>query len=122
MGLFVDTSGSVWHRVPEFVEEARAILESGIVGELWIIACDAQAHLIGKYSRGEEIVIPEMPGGGGTSFKPPFEMIEEEGVRLACAAYLTDLQGDFPSEPEYPVLWVATEPGIAPFGTVINMN
>jgi predicted metal-dependent peptidase len=123
MVLSIDTSGSVYGRASEFVQHGRDMLESGIIGELVIIACDAQAHLIGRYRRGEEITIPELPGGGGTSFRPPFDLITREGISPTCHAYLTDLEGDFPDDdPGYPVLWVATQPGRAPFGTVVDMT
>ena len=122
MALSIDTSGSVYNRAEEIVGQGRAMLESGIIGELVIIACDSRAHLIGRFSRGDEIIIPEIPGGGGTSFKPPFEMLDELGIVPTCHAYLTDLQGDFPDQdPGYPVLWCTTMPGVAPFGTVIDM-
>lgn len=122
MALFIDTSGSVYHRAEEFVQEGRAMLESGIIGRLIIIACDARAHLVGEYGRGEEIALTEIPGGGGTEFAPPFEMLAEMGIEPTCAAYLTDLCGGFPDDPGYPVLWVSTMPGSAPFGTVIEMG
>lgn len=122
MALFIDTSGSVYDRAEEFINEGRAMLESGIIGRLVIIACDAAAHLIGEYQRGDEINLERIPGGGGTSFKPPFEMLAEMSIEPTCAAYLTDLCGDFPDDPGYPVLWVTTEPGRAPFGTTIEMS
>lgn len=123
MAVTLDSSGSCWGRAPEFVGEAQAMLESGIIGELVLIACDAQAHLLGRFRRGDSIDLPSIPGGGGTDFRPAFEMLEELGINPTCHAYLTDLEGEFPeSAPGYATLWCTVTPGKAPFGTVVDMS
>lgn len=123
MVLTIDTSGSVFDRASEFVEHGKTMLDSGIIRELVIIGCDTQAQLIGRYQRGEEIILPEIQGGGGTSFIPPFQLIDELGITPNCHAYLTDLYGDFPTQaPDYPMIWITVCPGTAPFGTTIEMN
>ena len=59
-------------------------------------------------------------GGGGTSFKPPFEWVHKnilkKGKIPAFMIYFTDAYGDAPSQNEYNirtygnrVLWVITE-------------
>jgi predicted metal-dependent peptidase len=66
-------------------------------------------------------------GGGGTDFRPVFDLVEKQGITPCCLVYLTDLCCDrFPdSPPGYPVLWVNTETfrwDDPPFGTVIDME
>lgn len=122
LALFIDTSGSIYGPLlGEFIGKGRDMLESGIIGELIIIACDARAQLMGRYMRGDDIPLTTLPGGGGTDFRPPFDMLEELNIVPTAAAYLTDLAGRFPDEaPAYPVLWLTIEPGTAPFGTVLD--
>ena len=98
--------------------------ESGIVRELVIMACDAQASTVGRFQRGDRIELGALPGGGGTDFRPPFILAEQEGISPTCAAYLTDMYGHFPDcPPPYPVLWVSTSANpSAPFGTCIEMG
>lgn len=119
-----DTSSSIGRaEIARFVAECRGILDSGIVAELVVMACDTRAHLIGRYTRGEDIPIESAPGGGGTDFRPPFRLCDELGIRPTVLAYLTDMIGKFPEEaPDYPVLWVSTLPDqSAPFGAVLDM-
>lgn len=124
VALVIDTSGSIDSaQQAAFIAEGRAMLESGLVSEVAIIAADADAWMIGRFGRGDPITVDRLPGGGGTDFAPAFRLIEAEGLRPTCAVYLTDLLGSFPpAPPEYPVLWVTTYPGRAPFGTVIDMD
>jgi predicted metal-dependent peptidase len=62
-------------------------------------------------------------GGGGTSFRPPFEWVEQNAITPACMIYLTDLYGQVPPvAPEYPVLWVCTSDQKAPWGETIKMH
>lgn len=122
LALFIDTSGSIYGPIlAEFIGKGRDMLECGSIGELVIIACDARAHFMGRYMRGDTIPLTTLPGGGGTNFAPPFEMLEEMDIQPTAAAYLTDLQGKFPEmPPPYPVMWLTIEPGTAPFGEVLD--
>ena len=69
-----------------------------------------------------------LKGGGGTDFRPVFDLVEHQGVTPSCLVYLTDLQcSRFPEiPPDYPVLWVNTDPGFGtaspPFGRIIDME
>lgn len=106
-----DTSGSMWH--PRILGALQAEM-SAIIGECrpettYLLHCDT------RVAKAEEIM-PDDPidfkpkGGGGTSFVPPFEWVEEHGITPACLIYLTDCQGDYPDmEPPYPVMWACNE-------------
>ena len=62
-------------------------------------------------------------GGGGTSFVPVFDAVQESGEEPLCLIYFTDLQGTFPKEaPPYPVIWLTVEDGTAPFGEVLKID
>lgn len=59
--------------------------------------------------RGAENLTAEVYGGGGTSFDPIFDYIEENNVDVGCLVYFTDGYGDVSrSTVPYPVLWVTT--------------
>jgi predicted metal-dependent peptidase len=77
-------------------------------------------------------------GGGGTDFRPVFDIIEDPRKAKehemeefdeppVCVVYLTDLDGSFPAEePEYPVLW-CVPPGVnasrkVPFGEIVAVR
>jgi predicted metal-dependent peptidase len=61
-------------------------------------------------------------GGGGTSFCPCFEYIEERSIQPQALVVFTDLEGSFPdAAPNHPVLWAATKDHSVPFGEVIQM-
>lgn len=123
VALIIDTSGSIGQQQKEaFLAEGRAMLDCGIVSELVVMSADADAYMVGRFNRGDPVEVDELPGGGGTDFAPAFRLIEHEGIAPTCAVYLTDLMGSFPAvPPPFPVLWVTTYPGRAPFGTVIDM-
>ena len=113
--VFLDTSGSTQPYMAGFIGEIRGIAEECQPECVYIVHCDAAVHLVEKYERGEDIgeIVPQ--GLGGTSFIPAFEWAEREQIQPACAIYLTDLDGTFPTQPPaYPVLWAASEPGHAP--------
>lgn len=74
-------------------------------------------------------------GRGGTSFKAPFQWIEENWNEVdggppsqhpSCLVYLTDLEGTFPEQPaDYPVLWVSVNRDRtleAPWGTTVHLE
>jgi len=108
--LTVDTSGSVvWSQaLPVFMAELDAIMEEGIV-EVILLFCDTEVYHVGNFTEGP-LDIPQVSGGGGTSFLPPFDWIEENQEEIDGMIYFTDGWGDFPTRPEvYPVLWMLSE-------------
>lgn len=119
----VDTSGSIdQDTLAQFAGELTSILESYNT-ECGVIYCDAVVQGIENYTRDDLPVVLDAKGGGGTDFRPPFELLAAEGNAPACVVYLTDMQGTFPdSEPAWPVLWVNTGPEVAaPFGEVVKI-
>jgi predicted metal-dependent peptidase len=127
--ICIDTSGSISaDYLALFSGELQGILQSypHIRGQLYY----ADADLYGPYDldaigKGEQ---PEPVGGGGTSFVPFFEAIENEVglVGTTVLVYLTDGYGDFPDDCRFPVLWVtipgSLEPESFPFGEVIQLR
>ncbi|MEL4894021.1 vWA domain-containing protein [Crocosphaera sp. Alani8] len=123
----VDSSGSIGDQQLKFFLSEVV----GILGSYPHVKCElyyADADVYGPHSINLDQNIPKPEGGGGTSFIPFFEKVEEnrdpnlEGV----CVYLTDGYGDFPEEePLLPTLWVITSGGLnldeIPFGESVKL-
>ena len=125
--LAVDTSGSIEDRELElFLGEVR-----GVLGSYPHLECDlyyADAALHGPYQLHADSEFPPPVGGGGTSFVPFFERMEQERAPHgeSVCIYLTDGYDDFPEQPSsHPVLWVVTTGGLDlpefPFGEAVRL-
>ena len=123
--LWYDTSGSVSNeQLQAFHTIGGDIIRNLHPEKLSLGFCDAAVH-------GEPIEVTSdsdwpsrvsVTGRGGTSFKPPFKWMEEAHIQPTVCIYLTDLMGDFPDfPPPFPVLWVSTEEGSAPWGDTLNL-
>lgn len=118
-----DTSGSI---TDEILGSFNCLLESLVAEmgcQLILVDCDADIQEIYRLEKG--CVLPSIAkGGGGTDFRPVFNLIEklkEEGEDIAGIVYLTDLMGTHVDvSPEIPTLWLSTtKDSQAPFGRTI---
>lgn len=123
----VDTSGSCLDWVTPFMGELKGILSAFPHVEAHVSYVDAA--LVGPYEVSDFDDVPTPKGGGGTSFKPPFEYLDENADPFGHYAlvYLTDGYGDFPNdEPPFDTIWVVTPGGLEsesfPFGKVIRLQ
>lgn len=129
----IDTSGSIGtDELRVFLSEGVGLLNQfsrNVTGK--VVYADAKVAAVYEL---DEIDRRPPAGGGGTSFKPVFEWVEEHerknGVEVAGVVYLTDCYGDFPKKaPNYPVLWVSIVPVhklpshyYPPFGQVTELK
>lgn len=115
-----DTSGSINNELlATFRAEKQSCLDEMRPSKLVDIYCDASIQAIDEYSHGDTIG-SKAPGGGGTSFVPVWQHIENMAEKPKCVVYLTDLMGDFGADPGVPIIWVTWEKnGKAPFGEVV---
>ncbi len=123
--IAVDTSASIdTDALNRFVVEVSAVLEAYDT-VIDVLCCDTGIQDHQQYDRQDLPLNIEPKGGGGTSFIPVFEWVEEYAVNPCCLIYLTDLEcSRFPgSTPDYPVLWVQTGNWgyPVPFGEVVRM-
>ena len=123
--LAADTSGSMGtEELREVFTEAKEVLE--IYGDIYYLSCDAKVHTAQTVDSIEELV-KATKGGGGTSFVPVFEhvdeMYEKEEVPPVLI-YMTDGYGTFPDvEPPYPTIWVMIHSDVEPpFGRHLKVE
>lgn len=124
--VVLDTSGSISFDNPksegaQFYAEVRAIFEDVMPSKLRVVYCDAEVAGHDVFEQGEEPMLKPR-GGGGTDFRPPFKMVDREGLDIQCLIYLSDLYGSFPDQAApYPVMWVSTTDVVAPWGETIRI-
>ncbi len=119
----IDTSGSIGeHELNVFGSELNYIFETARPTKVTVIYCDCAINKTVDYTPDDLPLQLKPYGGGGTSFKPPFDWVKKNlKDDVAGLVYMTDMYGDFPSKaPEYPVLWMATSNIKAPFGVTVE--
>ena len=118
----IDCSGSIGQReLSQFSAELHQVKEDYNPKAIHVVYFDSEVSHYDKFSRDDDMVIA-MHGGGGTDFEPIFRYVNELGIEPVATVVLTDLCCDsFGDVPNYPVLWVTTERGTAPFGEVTEM-
>lgn len=120
--VVIDTSGSIdAPTLSAFGAEVRGVVEAVRPERTRVIYCDSQINHIDVFERGEDLTF-DMHGGGGTDFRPPFDMIKREGTNPVALLYLTDLYGSFPAEQDFPVLWCATTDIKGPHGQTVRLD
>jgi predicted metal-dependent peptidase len=121
-----DTSGSIDEEaLREYSTDLINAFESVNISQLFVIWCDSTVNSVQVFEKGDTLDLkPE--GGGGTSFRPPFEYVYKNGIEPAGLIYLTDgYCHRFPAEPDYPVLWCVygkNDGFNPPFGRVLKVN
>jgi predicted metal-dependent peptidase len=126
VSVAIDTSGSI------DLDLLRLFLSEvwGILNAYPHLKCDlyyADTELFGPYELDISAPLPKPQGGGGTSFVPFFEAVQNQKSTSSLCIYLTDGYGDFPSlAPAASVLWVVVagglESGEFPFGEVVRLD
>lgn len=117
-----DSSGSINQPTTDmFLSNIATILSQVNPKELWFTECDDTIY---RFEQIQDIadLKGHVRGGGGTSVRPVFKRIEEEGLTPDVLIYFTDLDiyDGFPDQPDYPVIWACTEPHRkAPWGQTI---
>ena len=122
----VDTSGSIKDgEMEEFIDEIDA-LKGQVHARVTLLLCDAKLcdGAPWLFEPWEQFRRPEgVKGGGGTSFTPVFDWVEQAGRRPDLLVYFTDADGAFPKvEPPYPVIWLVKGKSKVPWGERIQLN
>jgi predicted metal-dependent peptidase len=122
----LDTSGSIRDdEVQEFIDEIDA-LKGQVRARVTLLPCDAKLceGAPFRFEPWEQFCRPKsLAGGGGTSFRPVFDWVQETGSRPDLLVYFTDAEGTFPDrEPNYPVIWLVKGRSPIPWGQRIQLN
>jgi len=124
--VVIDNSGSITDKeLTVFFSETAAILADCKPKRVQVIWCDAAIRRVEEARSLDELLhIRNAPGGGGTSFHPPFQYLQRERIQPDTLVYLTDMmpQGGWPDEPQYPVIWCATTDIPAPWGESVRIK
>ena len=129
LAVAVDTSGSIsTTELGIFMKEIESIQKLHADVTTLLYYCDAAVDWPHKIE--QRNVTPEFKptGGGGTSFVPFFNSLEQLSLteKPDCIIYFTDGYGDFPdSAPTQPTFWFITEQGVdldaVPFGRAVSV-
>lgn len=122
--IAVDTSGSMSQDTLDGIASEINSIADLYDTEKSIVYCDADIQGT-EFFEGGDMVELKFKGGGGTSFRPPFEATYDADVELLI--YFTDgYSSDYAEEPDYPVLWVINgrydRSFSPPYGGVIYMS
>jgi predicted metal-dependent peptidase len=94
--------------LPQCGGEITSIVEECDIDECIVLYSDSAVNNVQRYTADDLPIVIDSRGGGGTSFEPAFEWVEEHDENPTLLVYLTDMFGSFPEyAPDYPVLWVA---------------
>lgn len=126
VAIVLDTSGSISEaEIGEFVSEVDAI-KGQMRARISLYACDDKlgADQPWLFEAWETFSVPDnLPGGGGTDFRPAFDFIRRRGRQPDLLVYFTDAEGTFPdSEPTFPVIWLVKGRGTTPWGQRVQLN
>jgi predicted metal-dependent peptidase len=123
--IAIDTSGSISEsEMQEFITEVDA-LKGQVKARITLLACDCELHAESpwRYEPWDEMQVPDVKGGGGTSFIPVFSWCASQDMAPDTLIYFTDAEGEFPAQvPHFPVIWLVKGKQPVPFGDRIQLN
>ena len=123
IAVAIDTSASVDRLLLEqFLAELSEIMQVFSNYKIELIECDAKIQHVSTLYPTEPLT-STLKGGGGTDFRPVFELCDMELVDVRFLIYFTDGMGTFPSYfPRIETLWVMPEAVDVPFGEVLVLT
>ena len=118
----IDCSGSIGEdELNQFNAEVVKMWQDLRPTKLHIIYFDSSVCHYDCFENEEPVIKPH--GGGGTMFSPIFKFMQDKDIDPVACVVLTDLAcSDFGNAPHYPVLWVSTHEGTAPWGEIVMME
>jgi predicted metal-dependent peptidase len=106
--IAIDTSGSISdEQLERFGAAVSSLLSEYENVNIKLIYCDSVIQKTEELTKADLPLNLKCYGGGGTSFRPPFNWVEENAEQCSVFLYFTDLWCDsFPEEPDYDVAWI----------------
>ncbi len=125
IAVAIDTSGSIKAaEMEDFISELDA-LKGQVRARVTLLACDCELHAEAPwvFEPWDRLELPNISGGGGTSFAPVFDWLARQDTQPDALIYFTDAEGNFPpAQPGYPVVWLVKGRQPVPFGERIQLN
>lgn len=125
-----DVSGSISDSIMQaYLNEVSGALNDGVADRLTIAYFDTEIKKVDEFLPGD-LVTCDVPGGGGTDFRPAFDWVTKNAQDASCIVCLTDMMPNtwkIP-DPGIPVLWGAWLPAAMlaginpPFGQVVQID
>lgn len=120
----VDTSGSIGDdEIAMFNAHINRIIDTCNPEVVHVVYCDYDVAGVDEYTPQDFPVTIQCKGGGGTSFKPVFDWIDNNAIDPECVVYLTDGYGDqseFTTNHE--TVWLTTGTEAFDWGHVIKFE
>jgi len=120
----VDTSGSIGpDEIAMFNGHINRIIDTCNPEVVHVVYCDYDVAGVDEYTPEDFPVTIQCKGGGGTSFKPVFDWIDNNAIEPECVVYLTDGYGDqseFTTNHE--TVWLTTGSEAFDWGHVIKFE
>lgn len=125
--LSIDTSGSVSDKeLRLFITEIVGVIEICNPDKLYIMQHDTGVNRIDVWEAGDNFDSLQVTHRGGTNITPSFKEANKIDEQVDWMICFTDMGiNDYPpakDAPDYPVLWAATGPDNAPFGTYLPLR
>lgn len=122
--IAVDTSGSLNDDdIAVFNGHINRILDTCSPEIVHVVYCDTRVHGVDEYTPDDFPVHIDAKGGGGTSFKPVFDWVDDNNIDPECVVYLTDGYGDQSSfTTTHETVWLTTGTTSFDWGTVIKFE
>jgi predicted metal-dependent peptidase len=129
IGVIVDTSGSVSvQALEEMTRDIVSIVEKSEPERVDVLGVDTAIKTNQSFEGDDTDILSkiQLKGGGGTSFRPGIEYLNDNTDDMGLVIYLTDgWCHSYPAEPYFPVVWLlygGYSRFSPPFGKVIKMN
>ena len=118
----VDTSGSIGQpELNKFAGHVNRILDLCNPEKVVVIYCDTAVQHVDTYADNDMVVTLKPHGGGGTSFKPVFNYVDDNGIDPEIIVYLTDGYGDQNSfDTTHDTVWLTTGTTNFDWGDVVK--
>ena len=120
----VDTSGSIGQsELDAFNAHVGRIIDTCNPSTVTVIYCDASVNHVDVFTPEDFPVRLSPHGGGGTSFIPVFDYIDEHQLDPEVVVYLTDGYGDqYDFTSKHETVWLTTGTSEFSWGTVIEFD
>lgn len=122
IAVILDTSGSCWPDIPQFVAEVASILQDIPPTTMHLIYTDTRVQRHEALSSVDDLDLSNVPKGGGTDLRVAFDYIDQHDIDPAVCLVLTDGETPHGDAPDYPVLWVLTQDCDVPWGETVRME